>query len=40
MYTERKKKELYINLEPTRPRGRPRNRRQDEMRENGRTGGG
>jgi hypothetical protein len=30
------KRELYINLEPTRPRGRPRNKRQDEVRENGR----
>jgi hypothetical protein len=31
---------LYINLESTRPRGRPRNRRQDEVRENGRIVGG
>jgi hypothetical protein len=30
---------LYMNLE-TRPRGRPRNRRQDEVRENGRIVGG
>jgi len=30
------KKVLYINLEVTRLRGRPRNRRQDEVREDGR----
>jgi hypothetical protein len=30
------KKVLYMNLERTRPRGRPRNRRQDEVREDGR----
>jgi hypothetical protein len=28
---------LYMNLESTKPRGRPRNRRQDEMREDGRS---
>jgi hypothetical protein len=27
---------LYMNLNSTRPRGRPRNRRQDEVREDGR----
>jgi hypothetical protein len=31
---------LYMNLESTRPRGRPRNRWQDEVREDGRTIGG
>jgi hypothetical protein len=31
---------LYMNLETTRPRGRPRNRWQDEMREDRRTVGG
>jgi hypothetical protein len=31
------KRVLYINLESTRPRGRPRNRWQDEVREDGRT---
>jgi len=30
------KKVLYVNLEATRPRGRPRNRWQDEVREDGR----
>jgi hypothetical protein len=44
MYREWKKiefpKELYMNLESTRPRGRPRNRWQDEVRENGRIVGG
>jgi hypothetical protein len=30
------KRIFYMNLESTRPRGRPRNRRQDEMREDGR----
>jgi hypothetical protein len=30
------KRVLYMNLEPTRPRGRPRNRWQDEVREDGR----
>jgi hypothetical protein len=34
------KKVLYMNLESTRLRGRPRNRRQDEMREDGRLVGG
>jgi hypothetical protein len=29
-----------MNLESTRPRGRPRNRWQDEVREDGRTAGG
>jgi hypothetical protein len=33
-------KVLYINLEPTRPRGRPRNRWQAEVREDGRIVGG
>jgi hypothetical protein len=33
------KRELYINLE-TRPRGRPRNRWQDEAREDGKIVGG
>jgi hypothetical protein len=31
---------LYMNLETTRPRGRPRNRWQDEVREDRRTVGG
>jgi hypothetical protein len=31
---------LYINLESTRPSGRPRNRWQDEVREDGRIFGG
>jgi hypothetical protein len=31
---------LYMNLETTRPRGRPRNRGQDEVREDGRVVGG
>jgi hypothetical protein len=31
---------LYMNLETTRLRGRPRNRRQDEVREDGRIVGG
>jgi hypothetical protein len=31
---------LYMNLESTRPRSRPRNRWQDEVREDGRTVGG
>jgi len=31
---------LYMNLDSTRPRGRPRNRRQDEVREYGRIVGG
>jgi hypothetical protein len=31
---------LYMNLETTRPRGRPRNRWQDEVREDGRLLGG
>jgi hypothetical protein len=35
-----KKKLLYTNLETTRWRGRPRNRWQDEMREDGRIVGG
>jgi len=34
------KKVLYMNLETTRLRGRPRNRCQDEVRENGRLVGG
>jgi hypothetical protein len=34
------KRASYINLEPTRPRGRPRNRWQDEVREYGRIVGG
>jgi hypothetical protein len=34
------KKVLYMNLETTRPRGRPRNRWQDEVREDGRMVGG
>jgi hypothetical protein len=44
MYREWKKTEfprvLYINLETTRLRGRPRNRQQDEVRECGRIVGG
>jgi hypothetical protein len=31
------KRVLYMNLETTRPRGRPRNRWQDEVREDGRS---
>jgi hypothetical protein len=34
------KRVLYMNLESTRPRGRPRNRWQDEVREDGRIIGG
>jgi hypothetical protein len=34
------KRVLYVNLEPTRPRGRPRNRWQDEVKEDGRIVGG
>jgi hypothetical protein len=34
------KRVLYMNLKPTRPRGRPRNRWQDEVREDGRIVGG
>jgi hypothetical protein len=34
------KRVLYVNLESTRPRGRPRNRWQDEVREDGRLVGG
>ena len=34
------KRVLYINLGPTRMRGRPRNRWQDEVREDGRIVGG
>jgi hypothetical protein len=34
------KRVLYMNLESTRPRDRPRNRWQDEMREDGRIVGG
>jgi hypothetical protein len=34
------KRELCINLETTRPRGRPRNSWQDEVREDGRMVGG
>jgi hypothetical protein len=34
------KKVLYMNLEATRVRGRPRNRWQDEIREDGRLDGG
>jgi hypothetical protein len=33
------KRVLYVNLETTRPRGRPRNRWQDEVREDGRVVG-
>jgi hypothetical protein len=44
MYRESKKIEfprvLCMNLESTRPRGRPRNRRQDEVREDRRIVGG
>jgi hypothetical protein len=40
LYRERKKIEfsrvLYINLESTKPRGRPRNKWQDKVREDGR----
>jgi hypothetical protein len=35
-----KKKVLYVNLETTRLRGRPRNRWQDEQKEDGRLVGG
>jgi len=35
-----RKKVLYMNLETTRLRGRPRNRWQDEVRDNGRLVGG
>ena len=35
-----RKKEIYMNLETTRLRGRPRNRWQDEVREDGRLVGG
>jgi hypothetical protein len=31
---------MYMNLETTRPKGRPRNRWQDEVREDGRVVGG
>jgi hypothetical protein len=34
------KRVLYMNLESTRPRGRPRNSWQDEVREDGRIVGG
>jgi hypothetical protein len=34
------KRVLYMNLESTRPRGRPRNRWQNEVREDGRIVGG
>jgi hypothetical protein len=34
------KRALYVNLETTRPRGRPRKRWQDEVREDGRIVGG
>jgi hypothetical protein len=34
------KRVLYMNLETTRPRGRPRNRWQEEVREDGRMIGG
>jgi hypothetical protein len=34
------KRVLYMNLESTRPKGRPRTRWQDEVRENGRIVGG
>jgi hypothetical protein len=34
------KRLLYMNLESTRPRGRPRSRQQDEVREDGRIVGG
>jgi hypothetical protein len=34
------KRVFYMNLESTRPRGRPRNRWQDEVREDGRIVGG
>jgi hypothetical protein len=35
-----RKRVLYMNLESTRPRGRPRNRWQDEVKEDGRIVGG
>ena len=38
--TEFPKKVLYVNLETTRLRGRPRNRWQDEVERNGRLAGG
>ena len=38
--TEFPKRVLYINLETTRFRGRPKNRWQDEVREDGRIAGG
>ena len=38
--TEFTKRVLYMNLETMRLRGRPRNRRQDEVREDGRIVGG
>jgi len=38
--TEFQEKVLYLNLEATRLRGRPRNRWQDEVREDGRLVGG
>jgi hypothetical protein len=34
------KRVLYVNLETTKPRGRPRNRCEDEVREDGRRVGG
>jgi hypothetical protein len=34
------KRVFYMNLESKRPRGKPRNRRQDEVREDGRIAGG
>jgi hypothetical protein len=34
------KRVLYMNLKSTRPRGRPRNRRQNKVREEGRIAGG
>jgi hypothetical protein len=34
------KRVLYMNLETTRPRDRPRNKRQDEVRDDGRIVGG
>jgi hypothetical protein len=39
-YTENGRKQNSQNLESTRPRGRPRNRWQDEVREDGRIVGG